>query len=230
MGRALGKTETLLAACPGVGLMAKGHRGTVLKLGCSDGCIVKFIKTHLIQKPHTGEFLSMINYAWRDCSVRIHFRRERGIGVRIAREGIFHFLFFKTAWLYVFLFFWTELFLAVVGRDYSLEQMHITAHAESLPSGDSRQLWVRLSWRRLSESSGVDFPQVFPLITPAEHTRRKAKPRGSILIKMSAFGGPLSVSSSLWGYSCVWVYVHPQHRCIMRTSHTLIFRTATWAD
>lgn len=73
-------------------------------------------------------------------------------------------------------------------RDYSLEQMYITQLRLSLfLNGDSCQQRVRLSWRGLSEASAC--PSGFALITPAEHTRRKAKPQGGILIKMS----PISV-------------------------------------
>lgn len=74
--------------------MADGKRtkGTVLPLSCSNGWqFIKFIKTHLIQKSQTGEFSSLINYAWRDCSVRINFRRQRSIRVRIAADLIFRF-------------------------------------------------------------------------------------------------------------------------------------------
>lgn len=170
--------------------MADGKRtkGTVLPLSCSNGWqFIKFIKTHLIQKSQTGEFSSLINYAWRDCSVRINFRRQCSIRVRIAADLIFRFPRLRLSRMMFPFPFERGCSLPVVGRDYSLEQMYITTHAESLPSRDSLQLWVGLSWRGLSESSGLDTPQVFPLITPAEHTRRKAKPRGSILIKMSAF-------------------------------------------
>lgn len=44
-------------------------------------------------------------------------------------------------------------------------------------------------------------PSGFPLITPAEHSRRKAEPQGGVLIKMSLFAGLLS-SSLLGDDSC----------------------------
>lgn len=79
--------------------------------------------------------------------------------------------------------------LVVVGGIIPPLRMNITAHAESLRGW--RQLLVK-SETQLKRTGGGFLGRLssgFPLITPAEYTRRKAKPQGGILIKTSSFCG-----------------------------------------
>lgn len=74
-----------------------------------------------------------------------------------------------------------------LGRGYSPEQMYIIAHAESLPQWRHLPTKSETQLERAEGGFWGRLPSGFPLITPAEHTRRNAKPWGGILIKMSPF-------------------------------------------